>query len=59
MIFHLPFHIGGGHHHSEGLGVAGFITARTISNYKFLDIITVSCWGSGDVGIAVLRLAFR
>ena len=59
VIGDLSLYIGSGHHHGEGLGVAGFITARTISNYKFLDIITVSCWGSGDVGIAVLRLALR
>ena len=55
MIFHLPFHIGGGHHHSEGLGVAGFITARTISKYIFFDIITGVRRGSGDPGVAVLR----
>ena len=59
VIGDLALYIGGGHHHGEGLGVAGFIAVADISGLKLLNIITVSRRGSGDVGIAVLRLAFR
>ena len=52
-------YIGGSHHHGERLGVAGFITTRTISKYIFFDIITGIRRGSGHPGIAVLRFALR